>query len=455
MASKVDISKKDTATADKCEPSKALAEVAEQDLPLTSTPKDNNKQAKSGFFHRLKKDAAKESPKSAKRKKDDLSKSNNEDTQEFLAMTSKELDELIERRVSEKTEDLTMQLTGTIDSLRGHDFEIVEVKRENEYLRNRFELQQGRITRLEKVVEDQREEILMIQARSMRDNVIFYNVPEKGRETYEETKKVVQDFLKEEMRMTDENIKKVEINRAHRSGFNPRGPRNIIANMKTSESKFVIMSHAKNLNRGKNFGVSEQLPREMNERKKQLLPKFRSAQQQEKKPKWNLDKLVIDRKETKVEKDKIRDININTENVALNLIHTKCPPKEYSGSAFQGHKVQVTSQDDIIPALHRIYSDSRVARATHNIYAYRLKGVGGKVMEHFEDDQEWGAGRRLLKLLQDSDTMNTVVCVTRWCGKKLLGPDRFRYTEEAGTQVLAKPWPEVDEDRYKYDTTYF
>ena len=94
------------------------------------------------------------------------------------AMTSKELDELIERKVSGRTEDLSMQLTGSIDSLRRHAFEIVEMKRENEYLRNRVELQQGRITRLEKVGEDQHEEILMMQARSLRDNVIFYNVPE-------------------------------------------------------------------------------------------------------------------------------------------------------------------------------------------------------------------------------------------------------------------------------------
>ena len=229
--------------------------ATKQSVPLSSsTPKDY-KHAKPGFLNRIvKKDSA------IKQRREDLPKSNNEDTRDFLAMTSKELNELIERKVSDQNADLSVQLTSTLDSLRSHEYEIVQMKRENDYLHNRVELQQGRITRLEKVVEDQHEEILMMQARSMKDSVILYNVPEKGRETYEETKKVVHNFLKEEMKMTNETIKKVEINRAQRSGFNPRGPRNIIASMKTSDSKNVIFSHAKNLNRAKNFGISDQLP---------------------------------------------------------------------------------------------------------------------------------------------------------------------------------------------------
>ncbi len=63
-----------------------------------------------------------------------------------------------------------------------------------------------------------------------------------------------------------------------------------------------------------------------------------------------------------------------------------------------------------------LWSDNRVARATHNIYINRIKGVGNKVVEHYEDDGEWGAGRRLT-VLQEKAITNTLVCVTRWCGK--------------------------------------
>ena len=112
------------------------------------------------------------------------------------------------------------------------------------------------------------------------------------------------------------------------------------------------------------------------------------------------------------------------------------PPQSYEDSSFQGHKISVETQDDIIPALHTIWSDIRVAIATHNIYAYRIKGVGSKVVEHYEDDGEWGAGRRLLTVLQEKDITNTLVCVTRWCGKKLLGPSRFTHIVDAANEVL-------------------
>ena len=51
------------------------------------------------------------------------------------------------------------------------------------------------------------------------------------------------------------------------------------------------------------------------------------------------------------------------------------------------------STDDGIPALHAIYANHRVARATHNIYAYRIQ-MADRLVEHFEDDGEYGAGRR-------------------------------------------------------------
>ena len=133
-------------------------------------------------------------------------------------------------------------------------------------------------------------------------------------------------------------------------------------------------------------------------------------------------------------------LNVNVKEIATQLKKTTCPPKTYDGSTFQGHKVALGGQDDVIPALHRIYADSRVGRADHNIYAYRLQSPSSHIVEHFEDDQEWGAGRVLLKELQDTQTINTLVCVTRWCGPKLLGPARFRHISEAASQALAERW---------------
>ena len=56
-------------------------------------------------------------------------------------------------------------------------------------------------------------------------------------------------------------------------------------------------------------------------------------------------------------------------------------PKSIQGSTFQGHLSDVTSVEDIAPSLQIMFMDTRVARATHNTYAYRVL-TEGKFTEH-------------------------------------------------------------------------
>ena len=197
------------------------------------------------------------------------------------------------------------------------------------------------------------------------------------------------------------------------------------------------MKQPRHLNPNKGFGVNDHLPREMEERKKQLLPAFKQARARKEKPRFVMDKLVVQGETTEVKKDTIRDINTDTTGQAIalqeQLQHT--PTFDHNGDVFQGHSMKVCDQDDIIPTLHTIYSDSRVARATHNIYAYRLK-CGDRYVEHFEDDREWGAGRMLLELLRKENRENELVCVTRWYGGKRIGKKRFDYMLGAAKEAL-------------------
>ena len=54
--------------------------------------------------------------------------------------------------------------------------------------------------------------------------------------------------------------------------------------------------------------VSSGLPRELEERKKHLSPQYWEARSQDKKPKWSLDKLVINNQVHQVKRDWVRDI---------------------------------------------------------------------------------------------------------------------------------------------------
>ncbi len=61
-------------------------------------------------------------------------------------------------------------------------------------------------------------------------------------------------------------------------------------------------------------------------------------------------------------------------------------------SHFQGHKVDITKVDEVIPALKTLQKDTRVAGATHIMYAYHV-GNESFSIQNWEDDGEWGGAQ--------------------------------------------------------------
>jgi len=93
---------------------------------------------------------------------------------------------------------------------------------------------------------------------------------------------------------------------------------------------------------------------------------------------------------------------------------------------------------------HLTATDRKVAGATHNISAWRIRqkkgdsGEGETVVQDYDDDGETAAGGRLLHVMQLMDVWNVVVVVTRWYGGIHLGPARFRLINDAGRDALVK-----------------
>ena len=106
---------------------------------------------------------------------------------------------------------------------------------------------------------------------------------------------------------------------------------------------------------------------------------------------------------------------------------------------------------------HLLASDKKVARATHNINAWRIRSIastaaGGAdgtnansknvaneiTYQDYDDDGETAAGTRLLHLLQLMDAWNVIVVVSRWYGGVHLGPDRFRIINAVAREALVR-----------------
>ena len=129
---------------------------------------------------------------------------------------------------------------------------------------------------------------LDLQTRSMRDNLVFDGIPETNEEDPEA---VLKSFLKDEMDLSDE----FHFERVHRMGRQIRGKnRPIVAKFSFFKERETVRRAAPRALRGKSYGVNEQFPKEINDRRKQLIPHLKTAKRQNKRAVLKVDKLYIE-----------------------------------------------------------------------------------------------------------------------------------------------------------------
>lgn len=115
-------------------------------------------------------------------------------------------------------------------------------------------------------------------------------------------------------------------------------------------------------------------------------------------------------------------------------------------STFVARSLGVTTLASATTAIsHLLSTDKKVANATHNITAWRIKtppnaqtGTPEIIVQDSDDDGETAAGGRLLHLMQLMDVWNVVVVVTRWYGGVKLGADRFKCINHVAREALVK-----------------
>lgn len=108
-------------------------------------------------------------------------------------------------------------------------------------------------------------------------------------------------------------------------------------------------------------------------------------------------------------------------------------------SVFIARAARVTSVAQAKEYLHHLLNtDKKVAKATHNMTAWRIKGLNDATYQDCDDDGETAAGSRMLHLMQLMDMWDVMVVVSRWYGGVHLGPDRFRLINIAARDALVQ-----------------
>lgn len=133
-----------------------------------------------------------------------------------------------------------------------------------------------------------------LEARSMRDNLLFMGIEESQDENCTEKIKL---FCENELRLSPESVSNMIIDRAHRIGkFRAGSRRPIVAKFNRYSERETVRTKANEMReplRAKNFTVKPQMPTEVLEKRKPLYSVFEAEQAKGNRCKFVLDKLYV------------------------------------------------------------------------------------------------------------------------------------------------------------------
>ncbi|XP_020903896.2 protein unc-13 homolog C [Exaiptasia diaphana] len=198
---------------------------------------------------------------------------------------NKKLDKLegIERHVKRINKDIR-DLKNSCQY--AHD-SIEEVQKEQNKYKGKMKALEERLEKIEDENKKIKQSTVNLRARSMRNNLLFFNIEEKDQENCEdEIKNIVEQIGMEPWT--------VEIERSHRMGKRrEEKPRPIVAKFLRWQDKERVRKSAYKL-KGTKIGIAEQFPMEIEEKRKELYPILKLAKKEGKKAKIVRDQLFID-----------------------------------------------------------------------------------------------------------------------------------------------------------------
>ena len=212
----------------------------------------------------------------------------------------------------------------------------------------------------------------------------------------------------------------------------------MVVSFVTRKGRDMVLRQGSKL-KGTAWGVGEQLPASMRERRTALVKNM--AEIRKENPNANIkvtrDKMYMNHKECPslfesnalpvpspdIPARKYRDLS-----------HTRV--KVINGSSFQGHAAQVHSIEEAALARDALFQDLNVSKASSIMYAYRLLDHNHQVVRGYSDDREWLGGKTLDNLLEDTNQDSVFVAVSRHHNGPNLGPARFEHIKKTAQAAI-------------------
>lgn len=188
----------------------------------------------------------------------------------------------------EEIKGMFASISGRLQAMDGKLSEVMrelkDAKLENEVMKKQIKNQEVKITNLEREVR--------------RRNLVFKGVPEKERETIEETMNTTIKICESLGVKLNPAVDVDEVKRLGRPEADKQRP--VLVKLTATNRKFEILKKAKGL-KGSNVWIDEDYSKEIQEERKLLIPILKEARSKGHKAQLKYNKLVID--------DKVYDVN--------------------------------------------------------------------------------------------------------------------------------------------------
>ena len=145
---------------------------------------------------------------------------------------------------------------------------------------------------LQRVQRELAELHIKLECHSRRGNLKFYGIKEREHESNEDTEDLLRKFLRTDLKIPKKDQESIQFDRVHRvsarresSGTTNSKPRQIIVKFSSFHDKECIKTFIKKLTKGRNLGISDDFPKEVEEMRKKFAqyPVLKAAKQWSKK----------------------------------------------------------------------------------------------------------------------------------------------------------------------------
>ena len=184
------------------------------------------------------------------------------------------------------------------ESLRSSQTEIKEMQGLQDNNAEQQKTTEASLQRVQHELAELQRRRIKLGCHSRRGNFKFYGIKEREHESNED---LLRKFLRTDLKIPKEDGESIQFDRVHRvsarqvsSGTPNSKPRPIIVKLSSFHDKEFIKSFIKNLTKGRNLGISDDFPKEVEEMTEKLYRVLKAAKKEKRTTFFKVERLIMD-----------------------------------------------------------------------------------------------------------------------------------------------------------------